>query len=128
LLIGDVSFLHDVNGLQMASRQTGPLVIVVVNNGGGRLFEQLPIARDGKEQWLPYFTTPHEADLASAAAIYGCEFHSASTVTGFQQALEAAYAREGCTVVEAVVPAQSALEQGRAIISRVERALRSEAS
>ena len=127
LLIGDVSFLHDVNGLQLASRLTGPLVIVVVNNGGGRIFEQLPIARDGQEQWLPYFTTPHEADLGSAAAIYGCEFHRANTVTGFQQALEAAYAHEGCTVVEAVVPPRSALEQGRAVISRVERALRREA-
>jgi 2-succinyl-5-enolpyruvyl-6-hydroxy-3-cyclohexene-1-carboxylate synthase len=128
LLIGDVSFLHDINGLQLASRLIGPVVIVVVNNGGGRIFEQLPIARDGKEQWLPYFTTPHDADLESAAAIYGCEFHSADTVTGFQKALEAAYAREGCTVVEAVVPSQSALEQSRALTSRVERALRREAS
>jgi 2-succinyl-5-enolpyruvyl-6-hydroxy-3-cyclohexene-1-carboxylate synthase len=112
----------------LASRLIGPVVIVVVNNGGGRIFEQLPIARDGKEQWLPYFTTPHDADLESAAAIYGCEFHSADTVTGFQKALEAAYAREGCTVVEAVVPSQSALEQSRALTSRVERALRREAS
>jgi 2-succinyl-5-enolpyruvyl-6-hydroxy-3-cyclohexene-1-carboxylate synthase len=128
LLIGDVSFLHDINGLQLASRATGPLVIVAVNNGGGRIFDQLPIARDGNEHWLPYFTTPHEADLSSAAAIYGCEFQSANTVTGFQQALEAAYAREGCTVIEAVVPPPSALEQGRALIGRVERALRSEAS
>jgi 2-succinyl-5-enolpyruvyl-6-hydroxy-3-cyclohexene-1-carboxylate synthase len=38
LLIGDVSFLHDTNGLQLASEVAGPLVIVVVNNGGGRIF------------------------------------------------------------------------------------------
>jgi 2-succinyl-5-enolpyruvyl-6-hydroxy-3-cyclohexene-1-carboxylate synthase len=128
LLIGDVSFLHDTNGLQLASRLTGPVVIVVVNNGGGRIFEQLPIAEDGKAQWLPYFTTPHDADLASAAAIYGCEFDTASTVTGFRQALDMAYARQGCTVIEAVVPAQSALRQSRALLSRVERALQREAS
>ncbi len=74
LLIGDVSFLHDLNGLQLASLVSGPLVIVVVNNEGGRIFEQLPIARDGKEAWLPYFTTPHDADLECAALVYGCEF------------------------------------------------------
>jgi 2-succinyl-5-enolpyruvyl-6-hydroxy-3-cyclohexene-1-carboxylate synthase len=123
LLIGDVSFLHDTNGLQLASRLTGPVVIVVVNNGGGRIFEQLPIARHGKETWLTYFTTPHDADLGSAAAIYGCDFHSVSTVTGLREALEVAYARRGCTVVEAVVPPQSAQEQGRELIRRVERAL-----
>jgi 2-succinyl-5-enolpyruvyl-6-hydroxy-3-cyclohexene-1-carboxylate synthase len=128
LLVGDVSFLHDVNGLQLASRLTDPMVVVVVNNGGGRIFEQLPIARDGKATWLPYFTTPHNADLASAAAVYGCGFDSAKTVTGLRQALEVAYARRGCTVIEAVVPPQSAQAQGRELISRVERALRREVS
>jgi len=124
LLIGDVSFLHDTNGLELASRVAGPLVIVVVNNGGGRIFEQLPIAQDGNETWLPYFTTPHDADLESAAAIYGCEFQSVNTVSGLQQVLDVAYAREGCTVIEAVVPPYSAQKQDRELISRVERALR----
>jgi 2-succinyl-5-enolpyruvyl-6-hydroxy-3-cyclohexene-1-carboxylate synthase len=128
LLIGDVSFLHDTNGLQLASQLIGPLVIVVVNNGGGRIFEQLPIAQQGKQEWLSYFTTPHEAALGSAAAIYGCEFHSASTVTGFREALEVAYARSGCTVVEAVVPPHSAQKQGHELIGRVERALGREGS
>jgi 2-succinyl-5-enolpyruvyl-6-hydroxy-3-cyclohexene-1-carboxylate synthase len=127
LLIGDVSFLHDLNGLQLASRVTGPMVIVVINNGGGRIFEQLPIARSGKQSWLSYFTTPHDADLASAAATYGCEFRRADTISGFRRALEAAYGRAGCTVVEAVVPPHSALEQGRELLDRVERALQREA-
>jgi 2-succinyl-5-enolpyruvyl-6-hydroxy-3-cyclohexene-1-carboxylate synthase len=128
LLIGDVSFLHDINGLELASRLEGPLVIVVVNNAGGQIFQQLPIAQQGKESWLTYFTTPHRADLESAARIYGCEFESASTVSGFRRALDNAYGRRGCTVVEAVVPPQSAGEQGRELIRRVERALRSEGS
>jgi len=127
LLIGDVSFLHDLNGLQLASRVTGPMVIVVINNGGGRIFEHLPIARDGKESWLPYFTTPHHADLASAAATYGCRFRRADTIPDFKRALGAAYVQDGCTVVEAVVPPRSALEQGRELVARVERALRDEA-
>jgi 2-succinyl-5-enolpyruvyl-6-hydroxy-3-cyclohexene-1-carboxylate synthase len=128
LLIGDVSFLHDVNGLQLASAVPGPMVIVVINNGGGRIFEQLPIARIGKQAWLPYFTTPHDADLSSAAAIYGCRFQSVGTVSSFKRALGAAYAQRGCSVIEAIVPARSALEQGRELSSRVERALQREAS
>ena len=67
VLVGDVSFLHDINGLQLASQVSSPLIVVVVNNGGGRIFEQLPIARQGREEWLPYFTTPHEASVAGAA-------------------------------------------------------------
>ena len=128
LLIGDVSFLHDINGLELASRLDGPLVIVVVNNAGGQIFQQLPIAQQGKESWLSYFTTPHGADLESAARVYGCEFESANTVSGFRRALDSAYGRAGCTVVEALVPTQSAREQSRELIRRVERALRSESS
>ncbi|MGB8332693.1 MAG: 2-succinyl-5-enolpyruvyl-6-hydroxy-3-cyclohexene-1-carboxylic-acid synthase [Polyangiales bacterium] len=127
LLIGDISFLHDLNGLQLASRMTRPMVIVVINNGGGRIFEQLPIAQSGKPSWLPYFTTPHVADLESAAAIYGCKFRRADTVRGFHQALDEAYGVDGCTVLEAVVPPHSALEQGRELLDRVERLLRREA-
>lgn len=127
LLVGDVSFLHDINGLQLASRLASPLVIVVVNNGGGRIFEQLPIARDGNEAWLPYFTTPHEANLAGAASLYGSEFQRVETVTDLRKALERGYLREGCTVIEAVVPPQSGLTQGRNLIARVERALQREA-
>jgi 2-succinyl-5-enolpyruvyl-6-hydroxy-3-cyclohexene-1-carboxylate synthase len=128
LLLGDVSFLHDLNGLQLASLASGSLVIVVVNNGGGRIFDQLPIARDGKEAWLRYFTTPHDADLESAALVYGCEFHSTDTVTGFRRALDLGYARKGCTVIEAVVPPQSALHQGLDLVARVQGTLRPEAS
>ena len=127
LLIGDVSFLHDLNGLQLASRVEGPLVLVVINNGGGRIFEHLPVANEGDESWLPFFTTPHDADLASAAAIHGCAHHRATTIGELRHALGEAYAEQGCTVVEAVVPPRSALEQSLELRTRVQQALAREA-
>jgi 2-succinyl-5-enolpyruvyl-6-hydroxy-3-cyclohexene-1-carboxylate synthase len=123
LLVGDVSFLHDQNGLQLASAVDGPLVIVVVNNGGGRIFEQLPIASRGDQSWLPFFVTPHDADLASAAATYGCAHRSVRTVGELRGALEAAYEAGGCSVVEAIVPPHSARDQTAELLRRVERAL-----
>ncbi len=127
LLVGDVSFLHDLNGLGLASRVEGPLVLVVINNGGGRIFEQLPIARERSASWFPFFTTPHGADLSAASATYGCTHRRATTVTELRDALDAAYERGGCTVVEAVVPSHSAREQSAELIARVERALAREA-
>ena len=41
LLIGDVSFYHDMNGL-LASRYGANLTIVVINNSGGGIFSFLP--------------------------------------------------------------------------------------
>jgi len=126
LLIGDVSFLHDINGLQLASQASNPLVIVVVNNAGGRIFEQLPIAQHGKAEWLPYFTTPHEASIGAAASVYGCAFEAARTVSGLRDAVISAYGRNGCTVIEAVVPAHGSGEQNQALRARVEQALKRE--
>jgi isochorismate synthase/2-succinyl-5-enolpyruvyl-6-hydroxy-3-cyclohexene-1-carboxylate synthase/2-succinyl-6-hydroxy-2,4-cyclohexadiene-1-carboxylate synthase/O-succinylbenzoate synthase len=46
LLIGDVSFMHDSNGLMLLRAQPpgAPVTVVLVNNGGGGIFSFLPIA------------------------------------------------------------------------------------
>ncbi len=126
LLVGDVSFLHDLNGLQLAAQASTPLAVVVVNNGGGRIFEQLPIAAEGNPSWLPYFTTPHAASLADAASVYGCAFTSTDSVSGLRAALETAHGRSGCTVIEATVPPHDSAEQNARLRSDVERVLRRE--
>ena len=123
VLVGDVSFLHDLNGLQLASQAKTPLIVVVVNNGGGRIFEQLPIAQQRKEEWLSYFITPHEASIAAAASVYGCGFSRVDTVSGMRAALAAAYQHSACTVIEAVVPPHGSGEQNQALRDRVEQSL-----
>nr|XP_024385455.1 protein PHYLLO, chloroplastic-like isoform X2 [Physcomitrium patens] len=47
LLVGDVSFLHDTNGLTLLKERVGqaPVTVVVVNNEGGGIFSLLPIAK-----------------------------------------------------------------------------------
>ena len=42
LLIGDLSFLHDVNGLIVSRFHETDLTIVIVNNDGGGIFSYLP--------------------------------------------------------------------------------------
>jgi 2-succinyl-5-enolpyruvyl-6-hydroxy-3-cyclohexene-1-carboxylate synthase len=124
VIVGDVSFLHDLNGLHLAARAEGPLVIVVLNNGGGRIFEQLPIADSGDPDWLPYFTTPHAIDLQKASTAFGCVHLRVDSVAVLRAALERAYGTGGCTVIEAVVPASSARDQSREVVRRLGDALR----
>ena len=104
LFVGDVSFLHDVGGLALASMANTPLVIVVVNNEGGRIFEQLPIATTNEND-LPFFTTPHRVDLGHLVKAHGIEFSKASNESNFKETLNTALALSECTVIEAKVPA-----------------------
>jgi 2-succinyl-5-enolpyruvyl-6-hydroxy-3-cyclohexene-1-carboxylate synthase len=124
LLVGDVSFLHDVNGLFAARGLEVPLVVVVVNNDGGRIFEELPLAAAPELAGaLPHFTTPHGACLEHASALYGHPYWLAESVSALGRELAGALAEPGCTVIEARVPPRGAAEQNQRVRRVVEAAL-----
>src|SRR5690606_28273593 len=107
LLIGDLSLLHDLGGLASARLVRAPLAVVVVQNGGGRIFEQLPVANAAP--WaMPHFTTPHEVDLAHAAALFGLPFARAENRRELRAALSHALDHSGLSLIEAVVPPHGA--------------------
>jgi len=69
-LLGDLTFLHDANGLVLGPDETRPdLTIVVVNNDGGAIFSLL---EQGSQEFAGVyervFGTPHRASLAGLAA------------------------------------------------------------
>lgn len=69
-LMGDVTFLHDSNGLVIGPAEPRPdLTIVVVNDDGGSIFAML---EQGAERYADRFDalfgTPHGVDLASLCA------------------------------------------------------------
>jgi 2-succinyl-5-enolpyruvyl-6-hydroxy-3-cyclohexene-1-carboxylate synthase len=98
LLIGDVALAHDVGGLLAASRLGLKLVIVLIDNDGGGIFEFLPAAREGAE-YVEHIATPHGLDFAHAAELYGVGYERAADVEGFRAALERAIAAERTTIV-----------------------------
>jgi 2-succinyl-5-enolpyruvyl-6-hydroxy-3-cyclohexene-1-carboxylate synthase len=117
LLLGDVSFLHDVGGL-IAARlvRDVPFVVVVLHNDGGRLFERLPIA--GSEH-LAHYTTPHGLDLRHATALAGGRHVEAGDTETLAGTLAAAQRSLGTTVVCARVPPSGAAAQFARIKERL---------
>jgi 2-succinyl-5-enolpyruvyl-6-hydroxy-3-cyclohexene-1-carboxylate synthase len=105
LLVGDVAMLHDLGALAIARRATAPLVVVVVDNGGGRIFERLPIARaaEAANVFTRFFVTPEPVGWRQAAGAFGIEHVRAATGSELRAALAGAATRAGCTLVEAVV-------------------------
>lgn len=70
LLTGDLAFLHDSNGLLSAGRLRGSLAVVIVDNHGGGIFENLPIAQIDPP-FEEFFATPQEVDILALAAAHG---------------------------------------------------------
>ncbi len=123
LYLGDLSMQHDLGGLAAARGARGPLVVVVVQNDGGRIFEQLPLARRPEvgAAFERYFTTPQGLDFTHAAALFGHGYARVGSVAAFDVALARALATDGCTVVEAVVPPRDATARRARIYRDVAR-------
>lgn len=72
LLIGDIAFLHDANGLLGAVDRHIDLTVVVVDNDGGGIFSFLPQSTSvPAEQFELLFGTPHGVDPLLVAAAHG---------------------------------------------------------
>lgn len=71
-LIGDLTFLYDLNALALLKESSQPITIVVFNNGGGGLFSALPMP--SKEGARRLIETPHEVQLKGAAEMFGLAY------------------------------------------------------
>ena len=110
-IIGDVSLLHDAGSLLSLRAMKTPLVLVVVDNGGGRIFEELPIAkRHALEDHMHLFTTPHAVDLGALAVAYGVELAEVRTGAEVSRAVSTGIARSAGTLVRAIVAPHEASE------------------
>lgn len=109
LVLGDVSFAHDLGGLLAARHVTTPLAIVVIDNGGGRIFSGLPVARaQGGSVFEQHFLTAPGIDPIAIAAALGVRAVAAASPASIETALAAALATPGPTLVHAPVTATGA--------------------
>ncbi len=121
-LLGDLTFLHDANGLVLGPDEARPdLTVVVVNNDGGAIFSLLE--QGGPEHARTFervFGTPHGVDLAALCAASGTPHVRAEDVLTLDDALVPA---PGLRVVEARTDRRAAAELDRALHGAARRAL-----
>lgn len=104
-LIGDLTFLHDANGLVIGPDEPRPdLCIVVVNDNGGGIFALLEQgAPEYRAAFERVFGTPHGVDLAALCAATGTPFERAD-LRSLPAVLEP---RPGLRVVEVAADRQA---------------------
>lgn len=101
LLIGDLSFLHDLGGLQAAAYANAPVVMVVINNNGGGIFSFLPQrAQVEPETFELLFGTPAAVDIEGAAQLFGCRYARPGSLEEFRYAVKRGLSAQGVTIVE----------------------------
>lgn len=122
LILGDVSALHDLGGFAVAATIETPLAVVILNNDGGRIFEQLPLASSAlTEGQLRFWTTPHGATFEALPGLFPVRYERPATLEALRSAVSRAAHDKGCSIVEVTVPPHGAREQYAEIARRLER-------
>lgn len=117
-LVGDLALYHDMNGLALVGGL--PVVVVVLSNGGGGIFEYLPQA--GLPEFERGWLAPLGLDLARVAALYGIAFHRVETSAGLARALAEALAGSGPALLEVMIDRREGVARHRDYWARVQAA------
>ncbi|SDW85473.1 2-succinyl-5-enolpyruvyl-6-hydroxy-3-cyclohexene-1-carboxylic-acid synthase [Thiocapsa roseopersicina] len=113
-LLGDLSFIHDLSGLLLMERLDRPCI--VLNNGGGRIFDALP--QRGLPGFEPLWRTPQRVQPEALARAFGLAHRSVDDASGFAQAwaeaIDAGMRAEPAGLIEVRLDAELSLRTHRA--------------
>ncbi len=124
LVIGDLSFFHDMNGLLAAHLHHLNLTIVLVNNDGGGIFSFLPQAAY-PEHFEQLFGTPIGLDFRPAVQMYGGQFERIATWQEFREALRYSCTTGGLHVIEVPTERESNVQMHHQLWLAVEQVVTS---
>jgi len=122
LVIGDLAFLHDLSSLSLVSESPVPLTVVVINNNGGRIFEQLP-AFDFREIVETYFVAPHGMTFEKIAEVFKIAYAQADSPASFKETYLAAQKSDRPVIIEAIVDPDKSRTHRRDIIESVTKTI-----
>ncbi|KAB8131470.1 2-succinyl-5-enolpyruvyl-6-hydroxy-3-cyclohexene-1-carboxylic-acid synthase [Gracilibacillus oryzae] len=100
LLVGDISFLHSMNGLLLARKYQLPLTIVLVNNDGGGIFSFLPQAKQQSPHYELVFGTSQSMDMEKLAIAFDFTYFSAGNWQEYIDSLSRSYEQKGLSIIE----------------------------
>jgi len=119
-LLGDLTLVHDIGALAEAGGC--PAVVVVLDNGGGAIFDHLPQHRLEEHEAL--FTTPRPVNLEAAAKAFGLGYWRAvpaEFTVQFAAALAEAARSQRLQIMQLVLDRGTSLERHRALWAALAR-------
>jgi 2-succinyl-5-enolpyruvyl-6-hydroxy-3-cyclohexene-1-carboxylate synthase len=118
LLTGELALLHDLGGLVATRDLDLDLRIVCVNNGGGGIFDFLPVAEHAsRAAYEQLVATPRAISLAEVAALAGMTHTVATTAAEVRSALR------GPGLVEYRTGREESVRRHREALARVAAAV-----
>jgi 2-succinyl-5-enolpyruvyl-6-hydroxy-3-cyclohexene-1-carboxylate synthase len=83
--LGDVALAHDLGALLSASRLKLGVTVLLVDNGGGGIFDFLPVATQ-VDAYEEHVATPTGLDAERVAALFGLEYERVEELSAIREA------------------------------------------
>jgi 2-succinyl-5-enolpyruvyl-6-hydroxy-3-cyclohexene-1-carboxylate synthase len=97
LIIGDLAFFYDVNSLELCLNKK--VCIVILNNGGGGIFRQLPDIAT-KDCFNNFFLAPVKMKIANVAEAFSLSYYNPKDLKEFTEMYNLALFKETSTIIE----------------------------
>ncbi|WP_087016481.1 2-succinyl-5-enolpyruvyl-6-hydroxy-3-cyclohexene-1-carboxylic-acid synthase [Thaumasiovibrio subtropicus] len=104
-LMGDTSCLYDLNSLGLLAHAGQPLVLTVINNDGGGIFDMLPVP---EQQKSPLYRMPHGLDFEHAARMFGLDYYAPQSLADLFTQIASGLKQPRVTLIEVKTPAGEA--------------------
>ncbi|OQY07499.1 MAG: 2-succinyl-5-enolpyruvyl-6-hydroxy-3-cyclohexene-1-carboxylic-acid synthase [Planctomycetales bacterium 4572_13] len=118
LVIGDVAFMYDLNALALLSRQALPIIVVVINNQGGGIFDFLPISQS-PDVLDKFFVARHDFQFAGVCETFKIDYYKACEKEDFIPAYAEAVKKRMPVVIEVMTDRKTNLELRRSIKNKM---------
>ncbi len=116
LVIGDVSAQHDVASFALLRDVDAPLLVIVIDNGGGRIFEGLPVkGAIDRPAFEKLFTTAPAPFLEGAVEAFGVAHVTVTSASELARVVTLACQSPKATVIRVVTPYQAGQRDRAAI-------------
>jgi 2-succinyl-5-enolpyruvyl-6-hydroxy-3-cyclohexene-1-carboxylate synthase len=126
LVIGDLSFFHDLNGLLAARLHQLNLIMILINNDGGGIFSFLPQAAF-PEHFEQLFGTPTGLDFHHAVEMFGGQFQNVDSWELFRKSVNQGLHTGGLHVIEVPTERTSNVIMHRQLWEVVKKAINKQA-
>lgn len=97
LLLGDLTLIHELSGLNLTGLEKLELQIIIGNDRGGHIFDRLEMRENISENWFEsLFTTPQQLDLEKIVSGFGWAYQRCENLVE----LDAAMKLSGAVVID----------------------------
>lgn len=123
LLIGDLSFFHDLNGLLAAKMNHLDMTVILVNNDGGGIFSFLPQSNEEKH-FETLYGTPIGIDFSKAVEMYQGEYVKINSWADLRIYFQEKWSKKGLKVVEIETNRTTRVKIHRDLLDHVSQEIR----